>query len=152
MKRLSICIDGDYGSGNLVIAFEVAKQLEYPCHIADESLVRDYANYYTIVGGETLKTALPEKTKEASDNDGLYKKPFFLSDSDLAWVESTFAAMTQEEKLNQVFVDMLWNEPPKEIEAHQSACQLGGYRYNNSPPEKLWEQNAAIQRAARSRL
>jgi len=77
------------------------------------------------------------------------KKPFYLNDSDLAWVESTFAAMTQEEKLNQVFVDMLWNNPPKEIEAQQTAWQLGGYRYNNSTPEKLWEQNAAIQRSSK---
>ena len=77
------------------------------------------------------------------------KKPFYLSLDDLAWVEATFAAMTQEEKLNQVFVDMLWNESPKTVEAQQTAYQLGGYRYNNSTPENLWEQNAAIQRASK---
>ena len=77
------------------------------------------------------------------------KKPFYLSPDDLAWVEATFAAMTQEEKLNQVFVDMLWNESPKAVEAQQTAYQLGGYRYNNSTPENLWEQNAAIQRASK---
>ena len=77
------------------------------------------------------------------------KKPFYLSPDDLAWVEATFAAMTQEEKLNQVFVDMLWNESPKAVEAQQTAYQLGGYRYNNSTPENLWEQNTAIQRASK---
>ena len=45
------------------------------------------------------------------------KKPFYLTEADLAWIEKTFASMTQEEKLNQVFVDMLWNNPPKEVEA-----------------------------------
>ena len=56
------------------------------------------------------------------------KKPFYLKPEDIAWVEQTFASMTQEEKLNQVFVDMLWNNPPKEVEAQQTAYQLGGYQ------------------------
>ncbi len=77
------------------------------------------------------------------------KKPFNLTENDIAWVESTFASMTQEEKLNQVFVDMLWNNPPKEVENQQRAYQLGGYRYNNSTPEKLYNQNAAIQRGSK---
>jgi len=77
------------------------------------------------------------------------KKPFYLTNEDLQWVEDTFSAMTQEEKLNQVFVDMLWNEPPKDVEAHQGKYQLGGYRYNNASPDKLWEQNAAIQRSSK---
>ena len=77
------------------------------------------------------------------------KKPFCLTESDLAWVENTLASMTQEEKLNQVFMDMLWNNPPKEVEAQQTAYQIGGYRYNNGSAEKLYEQNAAIQRTSK---
>jgi len=77
------------------------------------------------------------------------KKPFYLTSDDMAWVEQTFSSMSQEEKLNQVFVDMLWNNPPKEVEAQQTAYQLGGYRYNNSAPEKLYEQNATIQRSSK---
>ena len=77
------------------------------------------------------------------------KKPFCLKPEDLDWVEKTFSAMSQEDKLNQVFVDMLWNNPPREIDVQQRAYQLGGYRYNNAGPEKLWEQNAAIQRASK---
>jgi len=77
------------------------------------------------------------------------KKPFYLSEKDLDWVEKTFASMTQEEKLNQVFVDMLWNNPPKEVHAQQKAYQLGGYRYSNSSPEKLYEQNETIQKASK---
>lgn len=77
------------------------------------------------------------------------KKPFNLTPDDISWVENIFASMTQEEKLNQVFVDMLWNNPPKEVEALQKGYQLGGFRYNNAGPEKLWEQNATIQRASK---
>lgn len=64
-------------------------------------------------------------------------------------MENTAAGMTLDEKLNQVFVDMLWNNTPKEISALQNGCQLGGFRYNNMPPEKLWEQNAAIQSSSK---
>ena len=77
------------------------------------------------------------------------KKPFYLKEQDVEWVEETFSAMTQEEKLNQVFVDMLWNEAPKEVEKIQNGYQLGGFRYNNASPEKLYEQNAAIQRGSK---
>ena len=77
------------------------------------------------------------------------KKPFNLTPDDISWVENIFASMTQEEKLNQVFVDMLWNNPPKEVEALQKGYQLGGFRYNNAGPEKLYEQNATIQRTSK---
>lgn len=76
-------------------------------------------------------------------------KPFYLTDEDLKWVEETFSSMTQEEKLNQVFVDMLWNNPPKEVKKLQEGYQLGGFRYNNSTPEKLWEQNKTIQESSK---
>ena len=77
------------------------------------------------------------------------KKPFCLNKEDLEWVEKTFASMTLEEKLNQVFMDMLWNNPPKEVHEQQSKYQLGGYRYSNSKPEKLYEQNETIQKASK---
>ncbi|MGN1307862.1 MAG: glycoside hydrolase family 3 protein [Faecousia sp.] len=77
------------------------------------------------------------------------KKPFYLTQRDLDWVERTFAGMTLEEKLNQVFVDMLWGNSPKEVKRLQGSCQLGGFRYNNMPPEKLWAQNAAIQQSSK---
>ncbi|MGN1328068.1 MAG: glycoside hydrolase family 3 N-terminal domain-containing protein, partial [Eubacterium sp.] len=77
------------------------------------------------------------------------KKPFYLKEEDLKWVDETFSSMTLDEKLNQVFVDMLWNNPPKEVEKTQHEYQLGGFRYNNMSPEKLYEQNSAIQRSSK---
>ena len=37
-------------------------------------------------------------------------KPFDLDDNAVRWVNDTFNAMTQEEKIAQLFVDMLWND------------------------------------------
>ncbi len=77
------------------------------------------------------------------------KKPFYLTVEDMRWVEDTFSSMTLDEKLNQVLVDMLWNDPPKKVASQQKMLQLGGYRYNNMSAEKLWEQNNAIQKSSK---
>lgn len=77
------------------------------------------------------------------------EKPFYLKQKDLDWMESVFADMTLDEKLNQIFVDMLWNEPPGKVAAWQGKNQLGGFRYNNQSPEKTWKQNQAIQKSSR---
>lgn len=77
------------------------------------------------------------------------KKPFYLTGEDMRWVEDTFSSMTLDEKLNQVLVDMLWNDPPKKVASQQKMLQLGGYRYNNMSAEKLWEQNNAIQKSSK---
>ena len=49
-------------------------------------------------------------------------KPFDLDDNAVRWVNDTFNAMTQEEKIAQLFVDMLWNDTGK-----QTAALLGRY-------------------------
>ncbi|MGM9602294.1 MAG: glycoside hydrolase family 3 N-terminal domain-containing protein [Faecousia sp.] len=77
------------------------------------------------------------------------EKPFYLRPNDLKWVEETFSNMSLDEKLNQVFVDMLWNHPPKEVAASQRKHQFGGFRYNNMSAEKLYEQNETIQSASK---
>lgn len=73
------------------------------------------------------------------------KKPFFLEKKDLDWVAKTLQEMSTDEKLNQVFVDMLWNDSEKEIAKAVKKYNVGGFRYNNQTPEKTWAQNATIQ-------
>ena len=45
----------------------------------------------------------------------LKAKPFYLSDGDIKWVENTLANLTLDEKIGQVFVDMLWNNTEEEV-------------------------------------
>ena len=45
----------------------------------------------------------------------LKAKPFNLSDEDIKWVEETLANLTLDEKIGQVFVDMLWNNTEDEV-------------------------------------
>lgn len=79
----------------------------------------------------------------------LKAKPFYLSDEDVAWVESTLASLTTDEKIGQLFVDMLWQDPDEEIQARIAKYGMGGFRYGNMSPEKLHHQNATIQRASK---
>lgn len=41
--------------------------------------------------------------------------PFLLDESSEQWVNETFSSMTQEEKINQLFVDMFWKDSKKQI-------------------------------------
>lgn len=79
----------------------------------------------------------------------LKAKPFNLSDEDVAWVESTLASLTTDEKIGQLFVDMLWQDSDEEIQRRIAKYGMGGFRYGNMSPEKLHHQNATIQRASK---
>ena len=57
--------------------------------------------------------------------------------------------MTQEEKIAQLFVDMLWNDTGKQTAALLGRYPSGGLRYNNRKPRELYRQNAAAQKNSR---
>lgn len=76
-------------------------------------------------------------------------KPFDLDDNAVRWVNDTFNAMTQEEKIAQLFVDMLWNDTGKQTAALLGRYPSGGLRYNNRKPRELYRQNAAAQKNSR---
>lgn len=73
------------------------------------------------------------------------EKPFYLKDEDIAWVEETLAGLTMKEKVDQIFVDMMWNLSEEELKEQVKEHNFGGYRYSNKPAEQLWMQNNALQ-------
>ena len=77
------------------------------------------------------------------------QKPFYLTAKDLEWVTDTVKKMTTEEKLDQVFVDMIWKDSEKDITKSVKEHNVGGFRYNNQSAEKIWAQNASIQRSSK---
>ena len=46
----------------------------------------------------------------------LKEKPYYLNDRQIQWVEDTIAAMTLEEKIGQLFVNMVANEEERKPE------------------------------------
>lgn len=61
----------------------------------------------------------------------LKKKPFCLNENELKWVENTLKGMSQEEKIKQIFIDMINTSDPVVIEKITKERQFGGARYGN---------------------
>lgn len=79
----------------------------------------------------------------------LKAKPFNLTDEDIKWVKDTLGNLSLDEKIGQVFVDMLWNNTNDEIKECINKYGIGGFRYNNMSPEQLYEQNKIIQETSK---
>lgn len=76
----------------------------------------------------------------------LKAKPFYLDDEDIKWVEDTKAGLSEDEKLGQLFMDMLWNNTDEEIIERIEKYHMSGFRYANQTPEGLYHQNEMIQK------
>ncbi|MGN0348300.1 MAG: glycoside hydrolase family 3 protein [Roseburia sp.] len=78
----------------------------------------------------------------------LRKKPFYLDDTQIKWVEETIAAMTLEEKLGQLFV-LLKATPGVDEKAIQSGLKQshqGGLRWQGGDKETVYLQNTTYQK------
>ena len=63
----------------------------------------------------------------------LKAKPYYLSDEDIAWVQSTIAGMTKEEKVGQLFFQLTAGMDEAYLRELMEKFHLGGIRYNNMP-------------------
>ncbi len=79
----------------------------------------------------------------------LRKMPYNLGDADIAWVESTIAAMTDEEKVGQLFWQLTASQEEDYLRELMEKYHLGGCRYNGMPGTKVLEQNRTLQKYAK---
>jgi len=79
----------------------------------------------------------------------LRAKPYNLNDADIAWVESTIASMTDEEKVGQLFWQLCLSDNDQYLSHLMGTYKLGGCRYNGMPGQKVLDQNRAIQKHAK---
>ena len=79
----------------------------------------------------------------------LRAKPYCLSDADIAWVESTIASMTDEEKVGQLFFQLTSGQDEAYLKDLMERFHLGGCRYNAMPGAKVLEQNRTLQKYAK---
>lgn len=79
----------------------------------------------------------------------LKENPYFLSDEDCRWVEDTIAAMTEEEKVGQLFFQLTQSRDEEYLKELMEKYHLGGCRYNPAPGEALQEQNRLLQKYAK---
>ena len=79
----------------------------------------------------------------------LKAKPYNLSDADIAWVRDTIAAMTEEEKVGQLFFQLTASQEEDYLRELMEKYHLGGCRYNGMPGEKVLAQNKILQKYAK---
>ena len=79
----------------------------------------------------------------------LREKPYYLKDEDIRWVEDTIASMTDEEKIGQLFVNMVNSRKPEDLENVVKNYHVGAIRYHNTSPDELYEQNRILQEHSR---
>lgn len=79
----------------------------------------------------------------------LKARPYYLSDEDIGWVESTIAAMSDEEKVGQLFFQLTADVKEEYLKELMEKYHLGGCRYNNMPAVAVQMQNATLQKYAK---
>ena len=62
----------------------------------------------------------------------LKAKPYYLKDEDIKWVEDTIAGMSDEEKIGQLFVNMVINRSPESLKKTVQEYHVGAIRYHNA--------------------
>ena len=82
----------------------------------------------------------------------LKEKPYYLNEEQIQWVEDTIAGMTDEEKIGQLFVNMVANEEerkPENIKKVLDTYHPGAIRYHNAPKEDLWDMADCLQKTTK---
>ena len=75
--------------------------------------------------------------------------PFYLNDSQIAWVENTLASMTLEEKAGQVFCPMGFTDDPGALKHMICDIGVGGMMYRMGPAGYIQNTHRAIQDLAK---
>ena len=75
----------------------------------------------------------------------LKAKPYYLNEEQIQWVEETIASMTDEEKVGQLFVNMVTDRSPEALKEVLDRYHVGAIRYHNESPEDLYEQNRVLR-------
>lgn len=79
----------------------------------------------------------------------LKARPFYLSDEDIAWVEQTIEAMTDEEKVGQLFFQLTASTDEAYLRELNEKYHVGGCRYNGMPGKDVLRQNELLQKYAK---
>lgn len=75
----------------------------------------------------------------------LKKKPFYLNDNDIVWVEKTLNNMTEEEKIGQIFCLIAFSDDKEYLENLLDTVKPGGIMCRPMPLEQAVEANRFLQ-------
>ncbi len=75
----------------------------------------------------------------------LTKRPFYLNEDQVKWVEETIEAMTFDEKVGQLFINLTLHREPEYITELCEKYHIGGVRWQGGRLEEVYEQNRLFQ-------
>ena len=75
----------------------------------------------------------------------LKRKPYELSDEQIAWVENTISTLSIEEKAKQLFICLTSSKDEEYLKWVASDLKCGGIRYNPARSEEVLSQNKILQ-------
>lgn len=75
----------------------------------------------------------------------LRANPFYLTEEDCNWVHETIAAMSDEEKVGQLFFQLTSSQKEEDLVELVETYHLGGCRYNPAKARDVWKQNRILQ-------
>lgn len=79
-----------------------------------------------------------------------YKEnPFYLTDEQVQWVESTYDSMSLEEKIGQLFCPIVFTKDEKELKELVETKHIGGMLYREGPGEELRQSHNILQDASK---
>ncbi len=79
-----------------------------------------------------------------------YKEnPFYLTEEQVQWVESTYDSMSLEEKIGQLFCPIVFTKDEKELKELVETKHIGGMLYREEPGEELRQSHKILQDASK---
>ena len=75
----------------------------------------------------------------------LSARPYYLNDEQVKWVEDTIAAMTPDEKVGQLFINLTLRRDPETMDTLTQKYRIGGVRWQGGTLEEVYEQNKMFQ-------
>lgn len=79
-----------------------------------------------------------------------YKEnPFYLTEEQVQWVESTYDSMSLEEKIGQLFCPIVFTKDEKELKELVETKHIGGMLYRERPGEELRQSHKILQDASK---
>lgn len=76
----------------------------------------------------------------------LTKKPFYLNEEQIKWVEDTIASMSEDEKIGQLFIVMnIHRDNEERIKNIVEKYHPGGLRWQGANTHQTWNQNRLFQ-------
>lgn len=79
----------------------------------------------------------------------LKESPFYLTDSQIKWVEDTLRAMTLEEKIGQLFCPIIFSNEEEELKDWVQKKHIGGALYREGAGAEIQRNHRILQENAR---